>query len=257
MVGAFLLVFFRMTGVVLSAPLFSSQSFPMQLRVWTAFCVALVVFPIAWGKVPAGAILTSLEHPFLSILTVATELGLGWLIGFTSSILIWAAQLTGHLVSQEIGFTIGEVFDPVTQSRVSPISQLFFTIALLVFILTGGHHLIVVTLARSFEVAPIGQFPVSYQTGEFVAKELGGEIWKMGLKAALPVMLSLFLVTVAMAILARAVPEMNIFILGFALRIVFGLLALVVILPFVVDLFSVFVQTTQGFLDRLFELWAG
>ncbi|MGE3164242.1 MAG: flagellar biosynthetic protein FliR [Planctomycetota bacterium] len=256
-VASFLLVFFRMTGMTISAPLFSNQSFPVQLRVWAAFVVALVVFPVAVQRVPAGAVLATLEHPLHSIAAVAGELAIGWLIGFIGSAAVWAAQLTGHLVGQEIGLTIGEVFDPVSDSQLSPFGTMFFTVALLVFVLLGGHHLLVMALVQSFEVAPLADFPVSYELGDFLTRTVGSQIWSMGLQAALPIMLALLLVSVAMAILARAVPEMNIFILGFSLRIGLGLLALVVVLPFVIDLFQTFLGGTEQLLTALLSVLGG
>lgn len=249
--ATFLLVFFRMTGVALSAPLFSNQSFPVRLRIWLAFMVALAVFPVASAKVPAGVVLSTLEHPFQSIAAVGGELAIGWLIGFVASLMVWAAQFTGHLIGQEIGFSIGEVFDPVSQSQSSVVSQLFFTTALLIFVLLGGHRMVLAELAHSFEVAPVAHFPVSYELGDFLAREVGGQIWIMGVQAALPTMLALLLVTVAMAILARAVPEMNIFILGFSLRIVFGLLVLFSIVPFLVELLQSFLVTSERMLGHL------
>lgn len=254
-VASFLLVFFRMTGVTISAPLFSNQSFPVQVRVWAAFVVALVLFPVALQSAPAGAVLQTLEHPLHSIAVVAGELSLGWLLGFIASTAVWAAQLTGHLVGQEIGFNIGEVFDPISDTPGSPISQLFFTVALLVFVLLGGHHLLVLAFAQSFEIAPLAHFPVSYELGDFLARHVGSQIWSMGLQAALPIMLALLLVSVAMAILARAVPEMNIFVLGFSLRIGMGLMALVVVMPLIVDLFHGFLGGTEQLLMMLLSLW--
>lgn len=257
MTGAFLLVFFRMTGLVIAAPLFSNQSFPMTLRVWFAFMLAAVMFPIAWGHIPSGELLAKLQHPWMSILAVGGEFSIGWLVGWTASVMIWAAQLAGHLVGQEIGMSMGEIFDPISQTQSSALSQLFFTFALLVFVILGGHHLVVVSISESFSAAPVGSFPIGAETGSFVAQELGSELWTTGVRAALPTMLSLIFVTVAMAILARTVPEMNIFMLGFTLRIIFGLMALIVVLPFVADLFQSFLANTQLNLERLLGQWEG
>lgn len=257
MVGAFLLVLMRMTGIMIAAPLFSNTAFPVQLRIWLSFFLALVMFPIAWNLTPAGVVLASLEHPFVSLLTVAGEITLGWIIGWTASVLIWSVQLAGHLVGQELGMSIGEVFDPISETQSGIVPQLFLTFALVCFVLLGGHHLVVTSLARSFEVAPLGHFPVGATTADYLATDLGNELWRQGVRLALPVIVALLLVTVAMGILARTVPEMNVFIIGFALRIVFGLLAVVVVLPFVAEALRAFLDSTQGFIDSLFQLWGG
>ena len=95
-----------------------------------------------------------------------------------------------------------------------------------------------------------------HDTGLFVTKQLGSEMWVLGLKIALPAMIALLMVTSALGILARAVPEMNIFIIGFSVRILFGLVALFALVPFITDAFREFVLTTDGYLTDLLELMA-
>lgn len=255
MVGAFLLVFLRMTGMVVAAPLFSNPAFPRQLRVWFAFMLGLVLFPVAWQSAPAGAVLAILQHPLTSILAVGGELAIGWVLGWTASILIWAVQLTGHLVGQELGLSLGDIFDPISESQAGIMPQIYLSLALLAFVLVGGHHMVVLCLGGSFAAAPLGSFPLSAATGEYLAGDVNSTLWREGLRLALPVMVALLLVTVAMAVMARAVPEMNIFVIGFTLRIVFGLLAVVVTLPFVGDAMHGLLAISQGMLDSIFVLW--
>ncbi|MFQ5654580.1 MAG: flagellar biosynthetic protein FliR [Planctomycetota bacterium] len=253
--AAFLLVFFRMTGVTLSAPLFSNRSFPVQLRIWFAFFCALACFPLAWDRTEDGALLGLFDTPWGAALAVGSELSVGWALGWTVSVMVWGAQMAGHILGQEIGLSIGEVFDPVSEAQGSVVAQLFFTIGLLAFVILDGPELLLVAVSGSFEVAPPGSFPFGLADGAFLTRDLGGEVWRLGVKIALPGMVTLLLVTIAMAILARAVPEMNIFILGFAIRIVFGLLATLLVLPFVADLFRGFMETTSAALAQLMEMW--
>ena len=254
---AFLLVFFRMTGMTLSAPLFSNDSFPMQLRIWVAFFLSLLVFPLVWAQTPEGIFTGVFRHPASAALAVAGEIAVGWVLGWTASIIVWVAQLAGHFIGQDIGLSLGDVFDPISESNSSPIALFFFTLALLAFVLMDGHHQVILAVARSFQVAPPGSFPLTSETSLFLVRDLGGEIWRTGLQLALPSMVALLIVTVAMAVLARAVPEMNVFILGFAVRIVVGFLSFLVVLPLVPEVFGKVMEVTSSSLERLLTLWGG
>jgi flagellar biosynthetic protein FliR len=229
----------------------------MQLRVGMAFLIALVTFPVVWQHTPDGVFSRVFLQPASLVFAVATELSIGWALGWTASLLIWAAQLAGHLIGQDIGLSMGEIFDPMSQSTSSPMSQLFFTLALLAFVLLDGHQQVVLAVARSFQVVPPGSMPWSQDAGVFLTETLGGKIWLAGLQIALPTMVALLLVTVAMAVLARAVPEMNIFILGFAVRIGFGLFTLLVMLPLIPDAFGALITYTVAALEQLLRLWGG
>ena len=111
----FLLVFFRITGVMLSAPLFSNRSFPVPVRMWFAIVLALMMFPLVWGRSVEGTIEELLRSELSAALVVLSEFAIGWSIGWIASIMVFAMQLAGHLLGQEIGFSIGEVFDPVSE----------------------------------------------------------------------------------------------------------------------------------------------
>ena len=255
--AAFLLVFLRMTGLMVAAPLLSHRAFPIRVRIWVAFMLAVLTFPLAWQVSPDGLFAGVFRQPVSTVVAVAGELALGWVVGWTASLIVWAAQLAGHVIGQEIGLSLAAVYDPVTEISGSPTTTLMFMIALLVFMLLGGHHVAIWTVARSFEVAPPGTFPFTAENGAFLAGELGSEMWEMGLRMALPVMVALLLVTVSTGILARAVPEMNVFIIGLAIRVFFGLMALLAVLPFVTALFGDVIAGMSFDLDRLLESWGG
>ena len=252
--AAFLLVFFRMTGVSLSAPLFSNRAFPLRLRIWVSFLIAMVCFPLAWRSTDQGTFAGLFRGTPTMIFAVGSEILLGWCLGFIASVVVYAAQLAGHIFDQEIGLSLGEVFDPVNEVQGSITTQLLFTVALLVFVLLDGHHLIILALARSFDVVPPGTFPLAAESGSFLVHDVGGEIWRVGLRLALPTMAALMLVTVSMAILARVVPEMNIFVLGFALRVGLGLILATLLLPFIVEVFREVIVQTDAYLGTFFDI---
>ncbi|MFN0059547.1 MAG: flagellar biosynthetic protein FliR [Planctomycetota bacterium] len=252
----FLLVFCRMTGVLLSAPLLSGSTLPPQLRIWLGFGCALLCFPIVRGFAPAGAATRLFSDVWLMTYAVLCELATGWVLGLVASIVLWGAQLAGHLVGQEIGLTLGDVFDPISETTGSPTTGLFYTVMLLVFLLLDGHKLLFLAVVKSYAAAPPGALlSLNPDSALYVTRDLGGEIWRLGVQIALPAIIGLGLVTVALAILARTAPEMNIFVMGFTLRVGVGLLGLALIVPFVVEAFAGTVGLSQVFLDKLLAAW--
>lgn len=233
--AGFFLVFVRYSGLLLSAPLLSSNSFPVSLRVWFAFWLSAVSYPAIAHTVGPQFVDVFATMPTL-IFSVFAEFALGWMLGLACGFVIWAAQLAGHFMSQEIGFAIGEVFDPVSESLAAPLATLFMTLGTLVFVLLDGPHLLFASVHKSLTLLPPGElYRLEGDNALFLVKEYGGKIWAIGMQMALPITFGLFLATVSMAILARTVPEMNIFILGFAVRIGLGLIALTVCVPFLVQ----------------------
>ncbi|MEM7234402.1 MAG: flagellar biosynthetic protein FliR [Planctomycetota bacterium] len=247
--AAFLLVFFRMTGVVLVAPLLSNQGLPPRIRVWFAFMLAAVAFPIVRGNTEEGAFAILFRSEVSTVLAVGSEIAIGWAIGWTASIMIYVAQLAGHLIGQEIGLAVGEVFDPVSQTAASPYANLYFTLGTLMFVVLNGHLALFEAVTRTFDVAPVGALlTITPATALLMAKEFGSEIYSLGVRLALPTILALLLATVSMAILARAVPEMNIFIVGFSIRIAIGLAVVVIMVPFVIEYMIELADLTGDFL---------
>ena len=261
----FLLVFFRITGVMLSAPLFSNRTFPVSVRVWFAVVLALLMFPLVWGRTVDGALEQLMESEVAAALVVLSELAIGWTIGWIASVMVFAMQLAGHILGQEIGFSIGEVFDPVSEGQSAITTQLFFTMALVLFVILGGADLVVHAANHSFVVMPpggviatIGLVPVDtiFDAGMLV-QDAGSDLFRNGVTLALPGMVGLMLATAAMAILARAVPEMNVFILGFTIRILLGLFTTWLVLPFISDVFAGYLEVTQTMIEDLFLVWKG
>ena len=138
-------------------------------------------------------------------------------------------------------------------------------LALVGFVLLGGPDLLVHSIHRSFAVLPPGGViaaagllsGVPLFDPSLLVVDAGGELWRAGVMMALPGMVGLMLATAAMAILARAVPEMNVFVLGFTIRILLGLFTTWLVLPFIGDVFEAYLEITAGLLGELLGSWQG
>jgi flagellar biosynthetic protein FliR len=209
------LVLFRVTGVVLVAPVLGSPNVPAPARIFLSILLSLVFFPIVRGQA-APAELGPLA------LAAAGELGIGLLIGFAASLLFAAVQLGGHLIDQELGILQSNLLDPFSDAPVSVVGQFKLLLATVVYLLLNGHHLLISAVGDSFRAAPLAAAPAH------AADAMVVDLFRMAVQIAAPALVTLFLVTIALAFTARAVPEMNLFALSFPVRLGVGLVVVAI-----------------------------
>ncbi|MGB9689998.1 flagellar biosynthetic protein FliR, partial [Thermogutta sp.] len=141
-----MLVFIRMTGLVLSAPVLSHRLVPMQVRVLLALALALLILPVV--TVPLPHVSNILEFGVM----VASELAVGFVLGLGVMLMIQGMQLAGDIVSRMAGLGIGDVYDPTSDSELSGFSQLLFVVGMVVFLVTGGEKALLSGILESYAV---------------------------------------------------------------------------------------------------------
>ena len=150
------------------------------------------------------------------------ELLVGIMIGFVFYSLFVGVQMAGAFVGFQIGFAIVNVIDPVTSQQISILAQFKFIMATLIFFLLDGHHMILQALVSSYQLVPIGEAVFNFSIHTEIARLIIG-IFVIAIKLAAPVMATLILTDVGLGVVSRTVPQMNIFIVGFPLKIALGL----------------------------------
>ena len=259
-----LLVFTRIAGAMMVLPIFSSNVIPMRVKAAIAALIALCVAPIAIAS-PTGEGIREMGSliatPLAGVVSICGELTLGWVLGATAAILMWGAHLGGQLIGQDSGLAFGQVVDPTTGQSSAPTATLMTIFAGLVFLALEGHRLVILALCGSFESVPPGSIGNILLTGipmeaaTEITREIGGQTWLLGLQIAFPASVALLVTTIGLGILARMIPEMNVFAVGFAVRSGVGMLALFMTLPFIADLFGFVVHTglegSQLILNRI------
>jgi flagellar biosynthetic protein FliR len=184
-------------------------------------------------------------------LTIASELLIGLLAGFAVALIFAAAQFAAALIGITGGFLLGATLDP-QQAQVggNALEQLFYTLALLVFVQTNGHHLFLLGLHDLFAVLPVGQPLALSPSGTEQLGLMGAALIAAGVKMAFPVLAALLIADLGLAILARVAPQLNLFVVGLPLKILVALGALVValpvLLPWLSALFRALPQTMRG-----------
>jgi len=165
------------------------------------------------------------------LLILTQEMLVGLAMGFTVRIVFSSIEMAGEISSLTMGLGFASFFDPQTKGRSSAISQFLVMLATLMFLTINGHLVLLAALAESFVSLPISASPISGGGFQQLAA-WGGEIFRTGLQIALPVVAALLLTNVALGILTRAAPQLNIFGIGFPVTLGVGLLAISMVLPY-------------------------
>ncbi|MDR3563789.1 MAG: flagellar biosynthetic protein FliR [Negativicutes bacterium] len=229
----FLLIFARISGIFTAAPFFSSNNIPRYAKAGMSLLLSYILLPlISTGKI-------TLPDTFWTyIALVVGEFILGLLFGFVSYLIFYAVQMAGHLIDLQIGFGIVNIFDPQFGQQIPLLGNFLYILGMLVFLITNGHHILLTALFASFKVIPLTGVVFHPSLAEFITN-LVIDVFIIGFKISLPVLVTLLLTDVALGILARTMPQMNIFVVGVPGKIAIGIFILAVALPFYIAFLEV------------------
>lgn len=227
-----LLILVRITTIVMLVPVFGFRGVPARVKIGLSLMLTYLLVPIVYDEAMAMP-----PHLLLLPTMILKEFLVGAIIGFTTALLFTGIQASGQFVGVQMGFGIVNVLDPTTNQQVSIIGEFQYLLALLIFLAIDGHHFLLKALRRSFDLVPLSTGRISGICAERVI-EMSADVFEIVIKIGAPVMVALFLVQIVTAILARTVPQMNIFIVGFPLKIGVGLLGVWASLFFFVYVFK-------------------
>jgi flagellar biosynthetic protein FliR len=224
--AGFFLVLARVTPLFVIAPLFSSKLVPVRVRGIIAVALAIGLSPVVVGsaRIPTG--------PWDLGGLVLKELFIGFAFAFVLSALFAALTVAGSFLDTLIGFSYGSLVDPVNGTQTTVLSQLYSMMGILIFIAIGGDAWVISGLAKTYDVVGVLQTPdlnslIAGADAAFVG------IFAAAVEVAGPVMLALILSDVAFGMVSRLAPQLNVFVVGFPVKIIVGLSLIGVSLPFV------------------------
>ena len=224
----FILVLIRVSGIIATAPIFGDSNIPTQIRVALTLVLALVLYPV----VPAFAL--PLENLSFYLLLVAGELLIGLVLGMVGRLLFAAVQLAGEIAGLQMGLAMANVIDPQSQQQVSIIARVEYVFAALVFLAMDAHYVVIQAMAHSYTLLPPGTADLGADlTREIVSLSAG--MFVLGFQLGAPMIVALFVANLIMGFMARAVPQMNIFVVGFPFSILLGFLLLMLGMPFFIQ----------------------
>ena len=220
---AFLLVLSRVAGLMLASPLFSGTMLPTPINVILALAISLSIFPLMAGGLVVPVTLGSAAAGMAGELAIGLVLGLGVTLVFTG------AQVAAQLISQQAGIALGEVFNPMMESSSTEVSQLYFLVAMAVFLAVDGHHALIRALLDSFATIPPLGFKPDASLLELVV-ELLTLSFIIAVRVGGPVMLALLLALLTLGFISRTMPQLNLLTFGFPLKLALAMFMMAVTL---------------------------
>jgi len=216
--------FIRVLAVFSSAPIFSARSVPLRTRVALAFLIAVCA-----QATLADQPVVSLNDPrALEVLLQQVMIGIA--IGLAVRIVFAAVELAGELVGLQMGLNFAGFFDPTTGAQTSTVGRFFGNTTMLLFVVMGGHLMLLQAVVASFDTFPLGGGALD-AVNTMRLHELGAVMFRYGLWIALPLIGMLIFINVVLGIVSRIAPQMNAFAIGFPVTLSAGLLGIAFTLP--------------------------
>jgi flagellar biosynthesis protein FliR len=245
----YLFILVRVASLLFAIPFFESQNVPILVKTGLAMAVAWLLLPQVQGQPP------SLDAaPVAFALGLVSELAIGLIIGFMLQLVFVGVQLAGEFAGFQMGFAIANVVDPASSMQIPMLSQFLNLFALMIFLSLDMHYYFIKALVDGFRIIPFWGARFDGNLFNLITQTVSNA-FVIAVKIGAPVMVSLLLTSVALGLIARTVPQMQIFIVAMPVKIILGLLFLGFSLPFCMNfLHGVFVglgHTLQGLLRML------
>ncbi len=236
---AFMLVLARVAGLMIAAPFFSGNVVPNRVKGLLAGAISLAVFPLLAPQVKMPVTLGMAAAGMMG------EIAIGLLIGLGVSLMFVGAQIGIQLASQQAGMALGRIFNPMLESSVPIVAQLYYWVSVMIFLAVNGHHALVRALLDSFETIP----PLGFRVTEGVVTLLADLLtvsFALAIRVGGPTILALLLGFMTLGFISRTMPQLNILTVGFPLKI--GI-ALIMMALTIMSLESVLLDTMTIALD--------
>lgn len=234
-IHAFLWPFFRLTALAMTAPLLSDSSTPNRIKLGLSAFIAIVIAP----TLPPLPDVPVASWPGLWISAQQILIGIG--MGLTMRIVFAAVQTAGEFIGLQMGLSFASFFDPATGANTAVLSRIMNVVAMLLFLTLNGHLLMIGGLVYTFDILPIGT-PALQADGWGVLLEFSTQVMVSGMLLALPLIIVLLSINLALGILNRTAQQLSVFVVGFPISLMVGLILLSIVLPQI-----------SPFMERLFQ----
>ncbi|MEN0058643.1 MAG: flagellar biosynthetic protein FliR [Bdellovibrio sp.] len=236
----FALIFLRMIAFVVSSAIFGSPLLTTPVKVLLSLVLSLLLFPIV-QKTNVDYSLVSNEIIGLAV----RELIIGLSLGFLTRLFFFVVTMTGDLVSISVGLSASQLYNPLLGSHGNSIDQFYTTLGTLVFLAINGHHMLLSAISQSYDLVPVSA--MSLNVGPFAEMAVYGQtVMMMAIKMCAPVLVAILLVNLAMGILGRAVPQINVLVTSMPVTILLGMTVVFICLPLLALEMSSVVEITAS-----------
>lgn len=244
MLATYVLIVVRLSTALVVMPMFGARGVPPHTKIGLALFMGLILAPLQGPlDLPPG----------LGVLMAAAirEAIVGLAIGFAVVLIFQGLELAGTLAGLQMGMGLSQVFDPLTGAQSTALRNFYGVLATLVFFMINAHHQVIAGLFTTFELVPLDTFtPDDLSMAALIRLSAG--MFVIAVRIAMPVVAAVFMADLAMAIIARTMPQLNVLIVGLPIKVVIGLFVLVSAMPATTDLMSVAFGNIFNDLSALF-----
>lgn len=248
---AWCLVFLRVLFLFSFFPLWGERFVPVRIRILIAVVIAIAVAPVA----PVTPAMFPLSVRGL-LLVIATEALLGFGFALIGRILFAIVQFSGQIMGEQMGYGIINAIDPTESRQVSVIAEMLYLMSVLLFLAADLHHVLLATVVNSFHTLAPGGAALGAGLARFML-DLGTTLFELSLRLAMPIIVIVFAINVGLGMIARGVPQINVFMESFPLRIIAGVSVLLLMLGIMASQWEVMFSGMEGLLVRMIGLMKG
>jgi flagellar biosynthesis protein FliR len=245
---AFLLILTRVSAFFLTIPVFSNKNLPTIHKIGLSLFLSwIMLYAISPDPIPINGFF---------LLLIMKEAMIGLAIGFIAAIVFYALQVAGGFIDLQMGFAIANVFDPQTGIQTPLMGRYLYTFAMLFLLAVDGHHMLLDGIFYSYNFLPLDSPIANFGNGSmtrFVVSVFSG-MFLVALQMAIPIVGTLFLADLALGIVARTVPQMNIFVIGLPVKILIALVLFLVVMPAFFVSIQMLIEQMRDTMVNLMEL---
>lgn len=242
---AFAMVLLRMSAFVVTMPIIGTATVPQHVKVLLALSMTFVIFPlIKWQNAPV-------DFESMAIVSIAIkEIAVGLFMGFVARLFFMTVSIAGQIMSVSIGISSAQLFNPAMAETSTAFDQIYVTLASMFFLSINGHHLLFSALVDSFRIVPLQNMGLHFMGlqdfGMVVQKVMG-----LAVKMSAPLMVAILFMNIAVAVIGRAVPQINILITSMPVNVLVGLMVTIVSMPLLIWQMHDVLEITSG---QLFQI---
>lgn len=234
-IDAFILIFIRMTGLFVIAPIFGRRNIPSYFKIGFALILSLIL--VNTIKAPTLNYSSFFEYAFL----VIKEFLVGLTIGYVAYLIFTAIYMAGQIIDMQIGFGMVNVLDPMSNIQVPITSNFYYIISMLMFLGMNGHFVLIKGLFESYKLVPLG----AATFGEKLMNDIlnvFGSTFVLGFKISAPIVAAILITDISLGVISRALPQMNVFVVGMPLKIILGIAVMLITIPMFITVMDLIIN---------------
>ncbi|MCX7875639.1 MAG: flagellar biosynthetic protein FliR [Melioribacteraceae bacterium] len=228
LIGDFLVllfVFLRISAMIFTVPVLGNQAVPAIAKIFLSFVIAYIVFlTIDKGKI-------TIDVNLITIFVLGIkEILIGLIMGYSLNFIFYGISYASHIIGYDMGLMFAEVLNPMQELSNNVVGEVLFYASIMIFIIINGHHHLITAVVSSFGVIPIGKYVLNKPLVDLIIY-MAGSVFTIALKIAAPILVSYFLIHIAEGIIARVLPQVQVFFISQPLKLGLGFALLAALVP--------------------------